>query len=692
MEAEEINIGTSQWGFVLPPSFDEVNGKFYLHEGHLLISTDEQGKWRVWDLDSQGFRGWNIIGSPFFSSYEKDYPLTFPHYYRFDTMDDAITHAEWVHEDRIKDVKEWLEQSGRNDNTPLGLVSKGKRAALRAKMTKEDKEMARHPNRSQSWLPAWIVKELGEELKVKMVCPTCGEKVFHSLLAAQRHHFYCEKYGRQPLNSLYMTPFELLRASMRQKKGAEEWKFHTVKEEKYRVYAPDGIIAPYVRIHKSGSQYILELLHPPTPMQKAMMKQGIIEKRDDDVLQREWIKKKLPQVKESAMELLENYKSKIEVKGVKTTKDVEYDVLPIGSDYEVIAKGKDFAPFTLFKLRSVKTQVRKKRKDSPRLGYYASFWETYEEKWDEETQQHNFPKAVLPLLHYAVVWENITGSDTPQKANARTNTYLIEEWKELIENASNNPNWMDDLDPLLHAITLKRIELVPYNPDKTVGFPYFLLHTHYRESGSRDNNSHIAVLVGGVKGFAETVSAKNRRTGRIKEIRISDFNPRPFSGLHFARTNPLKKKLDTIAEAYNGTYGGKSIPFGELQERELAMSVMSAGARWGKFGLKQEQLAIKSPMWWTKRSYDLQPSYNKGHKGSDGENYWLWKTKEFTEEWLRINGKAGYRADLWEKFKKKAITGWDAEETKTNWPIIALAGIGLALSIPYFLDSRGNKV
>ena len=39
------------------------------------------------------------------------------------------------------------------------------------------------------------------------------------------------------------------------------------------------------------------------------------------------------------------------------------------------------------------------------------------------------------------------------------------------------------------------------------------------------------------------------------------------------------------------------------------MSVMRAGARWGKFGLKQERLAIKSPMWWTKRNYDLQPSY-----------------------------------------------------------------------------------
>ena len=51
--------------------------------------------------------------------------------------------------------------------------------------------------------------------------------------------------------------------------------------------------------------------------------------------------------------------------------------------------------------------------------------------------------------------------------------------------------------------------------------------------------------------------------------------------------------------------------------------------------------------------------------------------------------------------KEKAIkqgiaienTGWmDAEETNTNWLSIFLIGIVLALSIPYFLDSRGNKV
>ena len=221
-EAEEIDIGTSQWGFVLPPSFDEVNSKFSLHEGYLLISTDAEGKWRVWDLDSQEFQGWNMVHSPFFPSYQKNYPLTFPHYYQFDTVDDAITHAEWVHESKIKDVKEWLENPERNDSTALGLISIGKRATLRRKMNKDDKEMARHANRSQSWLPKWIRKELSEELRVKMNCPTCGEKVFHSLLAAQRHHFYCHRYGRQPINNLYMTPLESLMVSMRQKKEAEQ--------------------------------------------------------------------------------------------------------------------------------------------------------------------------------------------------------------------------------------------------------------------------------------------------------------------------------------------------------------------------------------------------------------------------------------------------------------------------------------
>jgi len=49
--------------------------------------------------------------------------------------------------------------------------------------------------------------------------------------------------------------------------------------------------------------------------------------------------------------------------------------------------------------------------------------------------------------------------------------------------------------------------------------------------------------------------------------------------------------------------------------------------------------------------------------------------------------------------KEKAIkqgiaienTGWKEAEEK-NWLIIPLLIVGLYLSIPYFLDSRGNKV
>jgi len=51
--------------------------------------------------------------------------------------------------------------------------------------------------------------------------------------------------------------------------------------------------------------------------------------------------------------------------------------------------------------------------------------------------------------------------------------------------------------------------------------------------------------------------------------------------------------------------------------------------------------------------------------------------------------------------KEKAIkqgiaienTGWmEAETMTTNLPILILTGIVFALSLPYFLDSRGNKV
>jgi hypothetical protein len=227
-EAEnEIDVKTNHYSFVLPAEFDENNEAFYLVSGYLLISTDKEGKWRVWDLDKGEWRGWNWIDSPFYKAYQKKYPLTPPHYFQFDTLQDAEKHTSKVALTRLKNVIKWIEgdeDSLHGSDIALSLISKGKRSALRMKMDSKEKEMARHPNRSQRWIPDRLRKELSNELRKQMVCPTCGEAVFPSLLAAQRHHFYCEKYGKQPSNYLFMTPLELLMFDfVKTKKEAESF-------------------------------------------------------------------------------------------------------------------------------------------------------------------------------------------------------------------------------------------------------------------------------------------------------------------------------------------------------------------------------------------------------------------------------------------------------------------------------------
>lgn len=213
-EAEEIDVTTLAFPFKLPPQLNK-NNDFLIHEGYLLISTDRVGKYRIWDMDVQDFLGWNIIGkgNPIYDSYEDKYSLTHPEVEQFDSVQDALLYAEWRANRKIEAVKNFFnpEHTDYQDaQTGLSLATPAKRAALSMKMTKADLKSARHPNRSAGWIPLRIKEEWAKELTKKMPCPTCGEKIFTSLIAAQRHHFYCEKYGAQPQNKLYFTPFEII--------------------------------------------------------------------------------------------------------------------------------------------------------------------------------------------------------------------------------------------------------------------------------------------------------------------------------------------------------------------------------------------------------------------------------------------------------------------------------------------------
>jgi len=214
-EAEEIDVTTPSFPFPLPNEFNETRD-FYIHEGYLLISADSVGKYRIWDLDNGGFLGWNIIskGNPVKTEYEDKYSLTHPEVEQFDTLSDARTYAKWRADRRIKAVEDFFNpDSGHgylSTMTAMALASPAKRGMLKMKMTNTEIRDGRHPNRGQDWIPNRIQKEWAKEISKKLPCPTCGKKVFVSLSAAERHHFYCEKYGSQPQNQLYFTPFEVV--------------------------------------------------------------------------------------------------------------------------------------------------------------------------------------------------------------------------------------------------------------------------------------------------------------------------------------------------------------------------------------------------------------------------------------------------------------------------------------------------
>ena len=105
-----------------------------LHEGYLLISQDREDKWRVWDMDAAAFKGWNFSYSPNFSTYNKKYEMTDPHYYQFDSLEDALAEADISHHWRMAQVKAWLEGQQIGE-FPMGMISKSMRSVLKMKMT-----------------------------------------------------------------------------------------------------------------------------------------------------------------------------------------------------------------------------------------------------------------------------------------------------------------------------------------------------------------------------------------------------------------------------------------------------------------------------------------------------------------------------------------------------------------------------
>ena len=214
-EAEEINLAhVPNIGLVVPSQLGGVDSKrkLWLHKGHYLIGTTEDGYWGVYDLDRNDFCGWNGISFPLTKKYWKWYDSLGEkakqnaQYWHLHSFEDAIVLADWNEEEQMNAAKKF---HGGDDSMSTNFLSKVQRKALRMKMNREEREQSRHPNRSSHWIPHRLVIEKADEVRRELECPTCGGKMFGTIVAAKRHQFYCDKYGFQPPNGLYFSPISL---------------------------------------------------------------------------------------------------------------------------------------------------------------------------------------------------------------------------------------------------------------------------------------------------------------------------------------------------------------------------------------------------------------------------------------------------------------------------------------------------
>ena len=211
-EVEEINFQTMpDMGLVFPNTFGVKDGKsdrpLWLHHGHFVIGTDLRGMWKVWDLDRNDWVRWNFRGFTLFDRYwdwkKEDEGVD---YSDIQSFEDAIALVDWK---KNADLERADKFHKGDDSLATTFMSKTERRALRMKMSREEKEMARHPNRGVDWIPIRLVKSKAQSVREELECPCSGEKRFGTLVEAKRHQFYCEKYGFQPPNQLYFTPLSL---------------------------------------------------------------------------------------------------------------------------------------------------------------------------------------------------------------------------------------------------------------------------------------------------------------------------------------------------------------------------------------------------------------------------------------------------------------------------------------------------
>ena len=192
MSVAEINLAiNSLYGVSLPSELS--NGKFddreyYLCNEHFIITTNDEGLWRIWDIDAR-----NYVGIP------------------YNNFSDAELACD---EETIRLFNLVTDFWKGNTSNGIYLLNERQLDSLKHKLTKQEKDMVIDRTPNTPYAPDWIPLRLREDkvqyLQGKLPCPTCRLQLFSSLTAAERHHFYCKKYGFQPSNGLYFTPIQLM--------------------------------------------------------------------------------------------------------------------------------------------------------------------------------------------------------------------------------------------------------------------------------------------------------------------------------------------------------------------------------------------------------------------------------------------------------------------------------------------------
>tara|TARA_R110002012_G_scaffold144410_3_gene302641 strand:- start:1638 stop:2315 length:678 start_codon:yes stop_codon:yes gene_type:complete len=155
LEGDNIFTGTDEFGFFLWRVFDGYLGK-YLSTGYY--------KWEH-SAEMRKKYSKNCVNSSVM----------------------ALSLVDFSHNAHIESMEKiWID-----DECGAHLLTDSEIYAWKNKFTDEEHKMARHPNRSDRWMPQRVRKEINSWVRGRLTCNVCGINNFHSFRDAGLHEQNC---------------------------------------------------------------------------------------------------------------------------------------------------------------------------------------------------------------------------------------------------------------------------------------------------------------------------------------------------------------------------------------------------------------------------------------------------------------------------------------------------------------------